>query len=63
MASAVVVARSNADRLEYLAEGLKDWTDDGRLALRFETVREATRTAMRLPSRLRAFALPVHSAA
>ena len=58
-----VVARSNADRLEYLA--LEDanvtWTEAAQLAERFQNVREATRAAMRLPSRFRAFALPVHA--
>ncbi len=61
MASSVVVARTNADRLEYLApaDARVPWTDVSDLAQKFLTVREATRAAMRLPSRLRAFALPV----
>ena len=55
-----VVARTKLDGLEYLAEGAKVvWTDVAHAAARFETVREATRTAMRLPSRFRAFAFPV----
>jgi hypothetical protein len=32
------------------------------MAVQFQTVRDATRAAMRLPSRFRAFALPMHGA-
>jgi hypothetical protein len=60
MASTVVVARTKLDGLEYLADGGRmAWTEASELAQRFQNVREATRTAMRLPSRFRAFALPV----
>ena len=60
MATSVVVARTKTDGLEYLADGGRAvWTDAEQLALQFQTVREATRAAMRLPSRMRAFALPV----
>ena len=60
MATSVVVARTKTDGLEYLAEGAKVvWTDVAQAAAHFETVREATRAAMRLPSRFRAFAFPV----
>lgn len=60
MASAVLVARTKPDGLEYLAQGARvTWTDASNLAQHFESVREATRAAMRLPSRFRAFALPV----
>ena len=60
MATSVVVARTKTDGLEYLAEGAKVvWTDVAQTAAHFDTVREATRAAMRLPSRMRAFALPV----
>lgn len=61
MASSVVVARTNADHLEYLAEcdARVSWTEASNLAKNFLTVRDATRAAMRLPSRFRAFALPV----
>ena len=50
--------------LEYLAESETrvTWTDVSDLAQHFQTVRDATRAAMRLPSRFRAFALPVCSA-
>lgn len=61
MASAVVVARTKLDRLEYLADSAREaWTDASHLAARFHNVREATRAAMRLPARVRAFALPLH---
>jgi hypothetical protein len=64
MASAVVVARTKLDGLEYLADGVRDgWTEATHLAARFQNVREATRAAMRLPSRFRAFALPLHAPA
>ncbi|MBI1200433.1 MAG: hypothetical protein GC203_21440 [Phenylobacterium sp.] len=62
MASSVVVARSKLDGLEYLAPGARvDWTDLSDRAQRFDTVRDATRAALRLPSRFRAFALPVNA--
>jgi len=62
MASSVLVARSKADGLEYLARAERvTWTAAAELAQRFQNVREATRAAMRLPSRMRAFALPVHA--
>ena len=61
MASSVVVARSKHDGLEYLAQAERvTWTAASELAQRFHNVREATRAAMRLPSSLRAFALPIH---
>ena len=64
MALAVVVARTKLDRLEYLNEGGLDvWTEAKHLATQFQNIREATRAAMRLPSRFRAFALPLNSLA
>ena len=64
MATAVVVARTNSTGLEYLAAGAREgWTEATHKAARFQNVREATRAAMRLPSRFRAFALPMHSLA
>ena len=61
MASSVVVARTKTDGLEYLTQGPRaDWTDASERAQRFPNVREATRVALRLPGRLRAFALPIH---
>ena len=62
MTSSVVVARSKADGLEYLAQAERiTWTAASELAQRFQNVREATRAAMRLPSTARAFALPIHA--
>lgn len=61
MASSIVVARSKPEGLEYLADGSKVvWTDAATGAAQFQTVREATRAAMRLPSRFRAFAFPLN---
>ena len=60
MATSVVVARTKPDGLEYLADSARVvWTDASQTAAQFSNVREATRAAMRLPSRMRAFALPV----
>jgi hypothetical protein len=63
MANAAVVARTRLNGLEYLVQttGTTEWAVNAQLAARFETVREATRAAMRLPSTLRAFALPTVS--
>jgi hypothetical protein len=36
------------------------WTDATQAAAQFQNVREATRAAMRLPSRFRAFAFPLN---
>ena len=63
MALAAVVARTKLDGLEYLADSALDaWTSVAQQATRFDTLREATRAAMRLPNRFRAFALPVPAA-
>jgi hypothetical protein len=65
MMKAVLVARAAAGGLEYLVnrpDGLS-WDAGEQSAVRYPNVREATRAAMRLPSRLRAFALPVPYAA
>jgi hypothetical protein len=63
MVSSVVVARTKSDGLEYLSEAAPvAWTDASDLAQQFQTLRDATRAAMRLPSRFRAFALPVTEA-
>lgn len=60
MASSVVVARNKTDGLEYLADGGPvTWTEASDRAQQFATLRDATRAAMRLPGRFRAFALPV----
>ena len=59
----VVVARTKPSGLEYMIqiESRVAWTEACQAAAQFRTVREATRAAMRLPSSLRAFALPVHA--
>ena len=59
----VVVARTKLNGLEYLVQANAQavWTDAAQTAAQFRTVRDATRAAMRLPSSLRAFALPVHA--
>jgi hypothetical protein len=47
--------------MEYLLRAAPvAWTDASDLAQHFQTVRDATRAALRLPGRFRAFALPVH---
>lgn len=60
MASAVV-ARTRLDSLEYLVSTTAplQWASTPTVAARYGSVREATREAMRLPAKLRAFALPV----
>lgn len=63
MASAAVVARTRLNGLEYLVRttGTAEWVVNEQVAAKFESVRDATRAAMRLPSVLRAFALPTAS--
>ena len=63
MASAAVVARTRQDGLEYLVRttGTTEWAVNEQVAAKFETLREATRAAMRLPGAFRAFALPAAS--
>jgi hypothetical protein len=60
MASAVV-ARTRLDSLEYLVRTTAplEWASSSKDAAHYGSVREATREAMRLPSKLRAFAMPV----
>ena len=61
MASSVLVARTKQDGMEYLLRAAPvAWTEASDLAQHFQTVRDATRAALRLPGRFRAFALPVH---
>jgi hypothetical protein len=65
MASMAIVARQSLSGMQYLAhvgEGLV-WAAVEHDADRFRNIHEATRAAMRLPSKLRAFALPDVSAA
>jgi hypothetical protein len=63
MAFAAVVARTSPQGTEYLVRdtGRAEWALSTQAAARFQTLREATRAAMRLPGRLRAYALPAIS--
>jgi hypothetical protein len=63
MAFAAVVARTSLNGIEYLVgdAGNTKWAPVAQGAARFQNLREATRAAMRLPSGLRAFALPAES--
>jgi len=59
MAMAAHVARVRVERIEYLAAQPKlAWVSNPAQAAVFESSREAARQALRLPSNLRAFALP-----
>ena len=64
MASAAVVARTAPTGLEYLVRTIApfEWATNAKAATRFQNLREATREATRLPSTLRAFALPAAGA-
>ena len=55
------VARSGFSGLEYLAAGDKTitWTSDEHRAVSFNGIREATRMALTLPGKFRAFAFPI----
>jgi hypothetical protein len=57
MAMSAHVARVRVKTLEYLAPN-SDWVSNPSLAAVFESSREATRQALRLPSGHKAFALP-----
>ena len=63
MAFAAVVARTSLNGMEYLVRetGRTEWAPAAQAAARFQTFRDATRAAMRLPSGLRAYALPAES--
>jgi hypothetical protein len=66
MASIAIVARSTDNGgLAYLARRSMrlDWVAEAAAADTFVNVREATRAALTLPGKLRAFALPVRQAA
>lgn len=60
MAFSAVVARTSPKGLEYLVteSGRSAWVESAALAAHYQTLRDATREAMRLPSAMRAFALP-----
>jgi hypothetical protein len=63
MAFAAVVARTSPKGMEYLVTSLGrcEWAESAARAARYQTLREATRAAMRLPGVLRAFALPAEN--
>jgi len=63
MAFAAVVARTSPQGMEYLVhnKGRAEWAATADRADRFQTFRDATREAMRLPSTMRAYALPAES--
>jgi hypothetical protein len=63
MAYAAVVARTSPQGVEYLVRetGRAEWGSIAQQAARFQNLREATRAALRLPSGLRAYALPAEA--
>jgi hypothetical protein len=63
MAHAAVVARTSPQGMEYLVRetGRTEWASVAQQAARFQNLREATRAALRLPSGLRAYALPAEA--
>jgi len=52
---------SDADQYLLLTAKGAAWTTDPLAATAFESMREATRAAMRLPSAVRAFGMPLRS--
>jgi hypothetical protein len=61
MVSSAVVARVRLETIEYFAvaeTGEQHWVWDSAQAATFDSMRDATRHALRLPSAMRAFALP-----
>jgi hypothetical protein len=63
MAFAAVVARTSPQGMEYLVhtKGRAEWAASAERAERYQTFRDATREALRLPSSLRAYAMPAES--
>jgi hypothetical protein len=63
MAFAAVVARTSPQGMEYLVQtkGKPEWAANADRADRFQSFRDATREALRLPSAMRAYALPAES--
>ena len=61
MPCTATVARARASGLEYLAigRGGPNWASSERGAVEFGSIREATRAALMLPGKLRAFAMPL----
>ena len=64
MALSAVVARTSPKGLEYLVSNLGrcEWAESAQRAARYETLRDATREALRLPGAMRAYALPAEAA-
>jgi hypothetical protein len=60
MSTRAIVARATDHGLAFLSSvaGRTTWTEADAGARSFATLREATRVALRLPARYRAFALP-----
>jgi hypothetical protein len=65
MAYSAVVARTSPKGMEYLVSNLGrcEWAENAARAARYQTLRDATRQAMRLPSAMKAFALPAEDQA
>jgi hypothetical protein len=63
MAFAAVVARTSPQGMEYLVhnKGRAEWAASAESADRYQTFRDATREALRLPASLRAYAMPAES--
>jgi hypothetical protein len=60
MTFSAVVARTSLKGTEYLVSNLgrAEWDESDARAVRYQTLRDATREAMRLPSSFKAYALP-----
>ena len=60
MAFSAVVARTSSKGIEYLVSNLgrSEWAETAAHAARYQTLRDATREALRLPGAFRAYALP-----
>ena len=61
MSASAIVARTAAGGMEYLLSQKTgaSWSSRLQMATRFASVRDATRVALRLPGRFRAYALPL----
>jgi len=61
MSAPAIVARTAAGGIEYLLNqnAGASWSPRLQIAMRFASVRDATRVALRLPGRFRAYALPL----
>jgi len=61
MSATAIVARTAAGGIEYLLSQQPGprWSPRLQIATRYASIREATRVALRLPGRFRAYALPL----